>query len=84
MNKPISKHALRRAMERVHAEGFLSWDGPVGTVVDRIWHEIEKKQFNGSRKKPVPRESVRTAGAPGAEDVVVGGESAAPAVGVAE
>lgn len=59
MRKPISKHALRRAMERVQAEGLLQWSEPTGTVVDRIWHEIEKDAYNGSRKKPDTRETVR-------------------------
>ncbi len=61
MRKPISKHALRRAMERVHAEGHINWSGPVGTVVDHIWHELEKGSYNGGRKKPVSRDTVRTA-----------------------
>ncbi|HEX2091964.1 MAG TPA: hypothetical protein VHG28_06155 [Longimicrobiaceae bacterium] len=50
MRKPISKHALRRAMERVQGEGLLQWSEPTGAVVDRVWHEIEKEAFNG--KKP--------------------------------
>jgi hypothetical protein len=61
MRKPISKHALRRALEQVRKDGFLAWEHPVGTVVDRIWHELGKSSYNGSRKKPVARESVRTA-----------------------
>jgi DNA-binding GntR family transcriptional regulator len=60
MRKPVSKHALRRALEQVRAEGLLSWDTPTGSVVDRIWHQVERDAFNG-RKKPVLRESVRTA-----------------------
>jgi DNA-binding FadR family transcriptional regulator len=59
MRKPISKHALRRALERVQQEGLIQWNQPVGTVVDRIWHEIEKKNYNGNRKKPVSRDTVR-------------------------
>jgi hypothetical protein len=59
MRKPISKHALRRALERVHAEGVIQWDQPIGSVVDKIWHEIEKKSYNGGRKKPVSRDTVR-------------------------
>jgi len=59
MRKPISKHALRRALSKVHAEGMIQWDEPIGTVVDRVWHEIEKASFNGGRKKPVSRETVR-------------------------
>jgi len=66
MRKPISKHALRRAMERVHAEGHFEWGAPVGAVVDKIWHELGKQSYTASRKKPVARESVRTAEAPAA------------------
>ncbi len=55
MNKPISKHALRRAMEKVQAEGLIQSAGPIGTVVDRIWHEVEKASFNGAKKRPVSR-----------------------------
>ena len=61
MRKPISKHALRRAMSRVHAEGHIQWNEPIGTVVDRVWHELEKSSYAASRKKPISRESVRTA-----------------------
>lgn len=61
MRKPISKHALRRALEQVHSDGFLQWEEPVGTVVDKIWHEIGKRSYNGSRKKAVSRETVRVA-----------------------
>jgi DNA-binding FadR family transcriptional regulator len=59
MRKPISKHALRRAIERVHTEGLIQWNQPVGTVVDRIWHELEKNSYNGTRKKPVSRDTLR-------------------------
>ena len=61
MRKPISKHALRRALSKVHSEGRIQWEEPIGAVVDRIWHEIEKSSYNGERKKAVPRETVRTA-----------------------
>ena len=60
MRKPISKHGLRRALERVHAEGHVEYKSPIGTVVDKLWHELEKKSYAGSRKKPIGRESVRT------------------------
>jgi len=60
MRKPISKNGVRRALERVHAEGHITFTVPIGTVVDRLWHEMEKDNF-GSRRKPVDRESVRTA-----------------------
>ncbi|HEX8907211.1 MAG TPA: hypothetical protein VF771_20330 [Longimicrobiaceae bacterium] len=64
MRKPVSKHALRRALEAVHAEGRIRWDQPTGSVVDRVWHHIEK-QAHGQRRKPVIRDSVR-AGEPAA------------------
>lgn len=54
MRKPISKHALRRAMERVHSEGLLRWEEPVGTVVDRVWHELEKDAYNADPRKKAP------------------------------
>lgn len=61
MRKPISKHGLRRALERVQAEGDMEFRSPVGTVVDKLWHEIGKTSYKSGRKKPVGRESVRTA-----------------------
>lgn len=64
MRKPISKHALRRALERVRADGRIHWDEPVGTVVDQIWHELEKRNYNSGRKKPISRETVRKTQAP--------------------
>ena len=64
MRKPISKHGLRRALERIEAEGHIQYKAPVGTVVDKLWHEIERKTYNGGRKKPQARESVRTAALP--------------------
>jgi hypothetical protein len=64
MNKPISKHALRRALERVRKEGLINWEQPTGPVVDRIWHEIEKKAHSPGRKKATSRETVRTAPLP--------------------
>jgi len=59
MRKPVSKHALRRALESVHAEGRIAWDEPTGSVVDRVWHHIEK-QAHGQRRKPVTRDSIRS------------------------
>lgn len=61
MRKPISKHGLRRALERVQAEGHVDYKAPVGTVVDKLWHELEKKAYSGVRKKPLARDTVRTA-----------------------
>ncbi len=63
MRKPISKHGLRRALERVEAEGHIQYQAPVGTVVDKLWHEIERTSYNG-RKKPIARDSIRTAPLP--------------------
>ena len=59
MRKPISKHALRRALDRIQSEGRLQLNEPVGTVVDRIWHEIEKESYNASRKQPDSRDTIR-------------------------
>jgi hypothetical protein len=67
MRKPISKHGLRRALERVQADGHVEYKAPVGTVVDKIWHEIEKKTYTASRKKPMPRDTVRKPALPEAE-----------------
>ncbi|MEX2572150.1 MAG: hypothetical protein WD737_12690 [Gemmatimonadota bacterium] len=67
MRKPISKHGLRRAIERVEEEGHIEYRSPVGAVVDRIWHQIEKRNYSGGRKKPVPRDTVRKAPIPEAE-----------------
>lgn len=59
MRKPVSKHALRRAMEEVRAEGRLNWDEPTGTVVDRIWHHMAREALERPRRKPEDRASVR-------------------------
>jgi len=59
MRKPVSKHALRRAMDQLQAEGVLRWEQPAGTVVDRLWHLIEKEALHAPRKKPLARETVR-------------------------
>lgn len=56
MRKPVSKHALRRALEQVGAEGRIRWEEPTGTIVDRLWHQLEKEAF-GARKKPVARDA---------------------------
>jgi DNA-binding FadR family transcriptional regulator len=61
MRKPVSKHALRRALEQVRAQGLLSWETPTGAVVDQVWHHIEKSAFNAGRRKTVTRETVRGA-----------------------
>lgn len=66
MRKPVSKHALRRALEKIQAEGLVTWEEPTGTVVDRLWHEIERSAYNGARKRPADRETIRVAAAPAA------------------
>jgi hypothetical protein len=50
MRKPVSKHALRRALERVMAEGRIHLEDPTGAVVDRLWHEIEREMFQDAKK----------------------------------
>ena len=67
MRKPISKHGLRRALDRVQSEGHIAYNAPVGTVVDKIWHELEKRNYNSTRKKPITRDSVRTVALPDVE-----------------
>lgn len=62
MRKPVSKHALRRAMEKVEAEGRIEWKEPVGAVVDRIWHEIERESYTGGRKVAPEPEPARAPG----------------------
>lgn len=60
MNKPISKHALRRAMEKASAEGIIQCGAPIGGVVDRIWHDIEKSSYTAPRKRDDERIGPRT------------------------
>ncbi|HET8656380.1 MAG TPA: hypothetical protein VFL93_12740 [Longimicrobiaceae bacterium] len=59
MNKPISKHALRRALEKMAREGYVQMSEPMGSFIDRLWHEMEKRNYNASRKKPAMRDSLR-------------------------
>jgi hypothetical protein len=47
MRKPVSKHALRRALERAHSEGIIRWDEPTGTVVDHVWHQLARQALEG-------------------------------------
>lgn len=61
MRKPISKNALRRAMDRAVSEGQVQCSVPVNTVVDRIWHEMERENYDSPRKRPEPRDSLRAA-----------------------
>jgi hypothetical protein len=51
MRKPVSKHALRRSLEQVMGEGMITIDEPIGTVVDRLWHFVEKEAFEGDARK---------------------------------
>jgi hypothetical protein len=43
----------------VNAEGLIQYSEPIGTVVDRLWHEVEKAGLNGTRKRPVSRTTTR-------------------------
>lgn len=64
MRKPVSKNALRRAFDKAMTEGQIQCSVPVNTVVDGIWHDLEKETYNGGRKKPPPRRALRTPPAP--------------------
>jgi hypothetical protein len=53
MRKPVSKHALRRAMEQARTEGLVAWSEPTGAVVDRVWHQLSREAFEGKpRSEP--------------------------------
>ena len=60
MRKPVSKNSLRRAMDKVVADGQLECAVPLNTVIDRIWHEMERENYTAQRKRS-SRETVRTA-----------------------
>lgn len=47
MRKPVSKHALRRAMEQARHEGVIAWEEPTGAVVDHVWHQIAREALEG-------------------------------------
>ena len=47
MRKPVSKHALRRAMEQARAEGVIAWSEPTGAVVDHVWHQLARLALEG-------------------------------------
>ena len=68
MRKPVSKNSLRRAMDKAVAEGHIACAVPLNTVIDRIWHEMERENYTGSRKKTPARDTVRTA-PPGGEEL---------------
>lgn len=57
MRKPVSKHALRRAMEQARAEGMLAWDAPTGAVVDQVWHQIAREAVDGKPRSGQVRAS---------------------------
>lgn len=61
MRKPISKNSLRRALDKAVADGQLQCSVPLNTVTDRIWHEMERENYNGGRKKAAPRVAGRAA-----------------------
>lgn len=55
MRKPVSKHALRRAMEQARTEGLVAWNEPTGTVVDRLWHQLARQAFDGKPRTGAAR-----------------------------
>lgn len=57
MRKPVSKHALRRAMEQARAEGILGWNEPTGAVVDRVWHQLAREALDGKPRSGADRAS---------------------------
>lgn len=59
MRKPVSKHALRRAMEQARADGVVAWTEPTGAVVDHLWHQLAREAFEGK----TPRAPQRAAAA---------------------
>lgn len=61
MRKPVSKNSLRRAIDKAVADGQLQCAVPINTVIDRIWHDMERENYDGGRKKPVPRTPTRVA-----------------------
>ncbi len=72
MRKPVSKNSLRRAIDKAVADGQIQCAVPLNTVIDRIWHEMEREAYNGGKKKTPARTSVRTVavGAPVDTDVI--------------
>jgi hypothetical protein len=57
MRKPVSKHALRRAMEQARQEGVLAWEEPTGAVVDHVWHQIAREALEGKPRTGQARAS---------------------------
>jgi hypothetical protein len=60
MRKPISKNGLRRAFESAMADGQIQCSEPVNAVVDRIWHDMARENYEGPRKRPTARATERT------------------------
>lgn len=71
MRKPVSKNSFRRAFDKALADGQIQCSVPVNTVVDSIWHDLEKENYNGTRKKPSPRRATRTAPVPELAEVEI-------------
>jgi DNA-binding GntR family transcriptional regulator len=55
MRKPVSKHALRRALERARADGLVTWNGPTGALVDHVWHQVTREAFQGKPRSDPDR-----------------------------
>lgn len=55
MRKPVSKHALRRALEQARNDGLASWNEPTGTLVDRVWHLLSREAHEGKRPSGADR-----------------------------
>lgn len=66
MRKPVSKHALRRALELANDEGKLRWDEPTGAVVDRVWHLIAREAVGGKPSTGAARAAAARRRAPAA------------------
>jgi hypothetical protein len=58
MRKPVSKHALRRAMEQARHEGVIAWEEPTGAVVDHVWHQIARQALEGKPRTGQARAAV--------------------------
>jgi hypothetical protein len=58
MRKPVSKHALRRAMEQARHEGVIAWEEPTGAVVDHVWHQLAREALEGKPRTDQARAAV--------------------------
>lgn len=58
MRKPVSKHALRRAMEQARHEGVITWEEPTAAVVDHVWHQIAREALEGKPRTDQARAAV--------------------------